>query len=149
MPVEIVGPPANVRGGRVDPILLRKRAARMLACIGHSKSELSIALVDDSEMRVLNRDWRKKDRPTDVLSFSLLEGEGVDLPGALMGDVVVSVETAASQASSRHRGLDEEVARLVIHGVLHIVGFDHEDASEAREMRREQRRLWREACSEA
>ena len=63
-----------------------------------------------------------------------------------MGDVVISVETAAAQAKERHRGLNEEVAKLVIHGLLHIVGFDHENDEEARSMRREELRLWREAC---
>jgi len=119
----------------------------MLSCLGHSRSELSIALVDDEEIRSLNQAWRNKNRATDVLSFSLIEGDALSGGGGLMGDVVISVETAAKQARERHRGLDEEVARLVIHGLLHIVGFDHEDDHEARAMRREQRRLWSSACS--
>lgn len=147
MPVRISGPPSDVLGSRVDAVLLRRRAQSMLACLGHARSELSIALVDDREIRELNRDWRKKNQATDVLSFSLIEGDDSDQRGALMGDVVISVETAAAQARQRHRALDEEVARLVIHGLLHIVGFDHEEDGEARAMRREQRRLWNEACA--
>jgi probable rRNA maturation factor len=146
MPVKIVGPPEDVLGSRVDSTLLRKRARAMLGCLGHSRSELSIALVDDEEIRSLNQAWRNKNRPTDVLSFSMIEGDDLGGRGGLMGDVVISVETAAMQARERHRGLDEEVARLVIHGLLHIVGFDHEDDQEARVMRREQRRLWSSAC---
>ena len=146
MPVKIVGPPEGVLGSRVDAALLGKRSRAMLGCLGHSRSELSIALVDDQEIRTLNQAWRNKNRPTDVLSFSLLEGDDLGGRRGLMGDVVISVETAATQARERHRGLDEEVARLVIHGLLHIVGFDHEEDQEARAMRREQRRLWSSAC---
>ena len=146
MPVKIVGPPEDVLGSRVDVVLLLKRARAMLGCLGHSRSELSVALVDDEEIRSLNQAWRNKNRPTDVLSFSLIEGDDLGGRGGLMGDVVISVETAARQARECHRGLDEEVARLVIHGLLHIVGFDHEEDDEARAMRREQRRLWSWAC---
>ena len=78
-----------------------------------------------------------------MLSFSLLEGEGSEHRGRLLGDVVIGVETAARQARARHRGLDEEVARLMIHGVLHLLGHDHEADDEARVMQAEERRLWR------
>ena len=72
-------------------------------------------------------------RPTDVLSFSLLEGEDAEHRGALLGDVVIGVETAARQArAAPPRSLDEEVARLLIHGTLHLLGHDHEQAEEAR-----------------
>jgi probable rRNA maturation factor len=144
MPVALVGPPEGVRGARVDVDLLCKRARRMLSAIGHARSELSVALVDDAEIAELNRTWRSMDKPTDVLSFSLLEGEEQDHRGSLLGDVVISVETAASQARERHRGLDEEITRLLIHGLLHLIGHDHEEDEEARRMEAEQRRLWRE-----
>ena len=147
MPVKVTGPPKGARGDRVDLALLRRRVHAMLLYLGHSKSELSISLVDDREIRELNRTWRKRDRSTDVLSFSLMEGGASGHRGDLMGDVVISVETAAAQAAGRHRGLDEEVARLVIHGLLHILGHDHETEVDARAMRREQSRLWLEACA--
>ena len=146
MPIKITGPPENVRGSRVDSGLLRRRARAMIDCLGHARSELSIALVDDQEIRALNQTWRQKNRATDVLSFSLIEGTDGERSGGLMGDVVISVETAAAQAKERLRGLNEEVAKLVIHGLLHIVGFDHENDEEARSMRREELGLWREAC---
>jgi len=145
MPVRLVGPPAGCRGSRVDVGLLKRRARAMLGAVGHARSELSIALVGDEEIAALNGSWRGKPRPTDVLSFSLLEGEGQLHRGALLGDVVISVETAAGQAASRHRSLDEEVARLLIHGLLHLLGHDHERDDDARRMNAEQRRLWREA----
>jgi probable rRNA maturation factor len=143
MSVMISGPPEAVRGSRVDVARLRRRARRILHAIGESRSELSVALVDDATIAELNGQWREKPRPTDVLSFSLVEGDFADHRGGLLGDVVISVETAAAQAASRHRGLDDEVARLLVHGVLHLVGYDHEVEEEAVCMAAEERRVWR------
>ena len=119
----------------------------MLRAIGQARAELSVALVDDETIAALNGDYRGKPRATDVLSFSLMEGEHAERRGGLLGDVVISVPTAARQARERHRGLEGEVTRLLIHGVLHLVGHDHEEDDEARAMRAEERRLWR-ACLE-
>ena len=141
MPIRISGPPKGVRGARVDLPRLRVRGRQILSALGEGRSELSIALIDDAEMQALNRAWRGHDRPTDVLSFSLLEGEGGAHRGGLLGDVVISVETAAAQASARHRSLDDEILRLLLHGVLHVLGHDHENDAEAREMAREHRRV--------
>jgi probable rRNA maturation factor len=98
--------------------------------------------VDDDEIRTLNADYRGQRRATDVLSFSLLEGDHGEHRGRLLGDVVISVDTAARQARRRHRSLDETVAKLLIHGLLHVVGHDHARPEEARAMRAEERRLW-------
>ncbi len=143
MSVVISGPPDAIRGSKVDVARLRKRAAAVLSAIGQSRSELSVALVDDLTIAELNREWRDKPRPTDVLSFSLVEGDFSDHRAGMLGDVVISVETAASQAADRRRGLDDRVARLLIHGVLHLIGHDHEGDEEARVMAAEERRLWR------
>ncbi len=123
--------------------LLRSRAVCLLRELGRSRSELSIALVDDKEIAALNIEHRGKSGPTDVLSFSLLEGRHSDRRGALLGDVVIGVETAARQARASHRSLDDEVARLLIHGALHLLGWDHQESEETRLMRAEERRLWR------
>ena len=143
MSVLISGPPAAIRGSKVDVAKLRQRAGKVLAAIGEAGSELSVALVDDSGIRELNARWRGRNEATDVLSFSQIEGDFADHRGTLLGDVVISVETAAKQAASRHRALDDEVTRLLIHGVLHLVGHDHESDCEARRMKAEERRLWR------
>lgn len=145
MSVAISGPPPAISGSRVDVTALRRRARMILKAIGESRSELSIALVDDSEIKTLNGQWRNKARPTDVLSFSLIEGDHADWRGGMLGDVVISVETAAVQAKDRHRSLDETVGRLLVHGVLHLIGHDHEDDGEARQMAAEERRVWK-AC---
>lgn len=98
--------------------------------------------MSDAAIRRLNRDYRGKDAPTDVLSFSMAEGEFGDVnPGGVLGDVIISVETAARQAAERDAELggvgydtDLELAFLLAHGVLHLLGYDHEDEAEAREM---------------
>jgi probable rRNA maturation factor len=115
----------------------------MLREIGHAQAELSIALVDDDAIAELNEKYRGNSGPTDVLSFSLLDGAHVDHRGGLLGDVVVSLDTAAVQARRGRRSLDDEVLRLLIHGTLHLVGHDHEQDEEARRMRAEERRVWR------
>lgn len=147
MNVLISGPPEAVRGSvrrsRVDVALLRRRAAAILKAAGHARAELSIALVDDAAIRELNGQYRGKPRPTDVLSFSLVEGEFSDRRGGLLGDVVISVDTAARQARDRRRGLDDTIAKLLVHGVLHLLGHDHEHDDEARRMLAEERRIGR------
>ncbi len=143
MTVRLSGPPQRDGLPVVDRRLLRSRAVRVLRSLSRSRSELSIALVGDHEMQKLNVAWRGRERPTDVLSFSMLEGEGAEHRGSLLGDVVIDIETAARQARQRRRGLDEELARLLIHGTLHLLGHDHEADAEARKMQREERRLWR------
>ena len=147
MKIHISGPPAGLRGSHVDRRRLQARARRVLAELGQSASELSIALVDDEEIASLNSQWRGRSRPTDVLAFSLLEGDHATHRGALLGDVVIGIETAARQAAGRHRAIDEEVTRLMIHGVLHLLGYDHQRAEQACEMRGLQRVLWKSCRS--
>ena len=143
MTVLLTGPELHASLPAVDRRLLRSRAARVLQALSRTRSELSVALVDDATIADLNSRYRGESSATDVLSFSLVEGEDKDLGGKLLGDVVISVETAARQARRAHRGLDAEVARLLIHGTLHLLGHDHETDDAARTMRAEERRLWR------
>lgn len=141
MSVSITGPPAPARVERFDRALLERRARRVLRALGHGRSELSVALVDDTEIARLNRAHRKRRGPTDVLSYSLLEGEHSDYRGVLLGDVVISLETARRQARAAHRSLDTVVFKLMVHGILHLLGRDHERDDEARVMRAEEREL--------
>jgi probable rRNA maturation factor len=141
--VLIAGPEPGALLRSVDRRLLRSRAVRVLRELERSDAELSIALVDDATIAELNRTYRSKAGPTDVLSFSQLEGEHVELAGNLLGDVVISLETAARQARCAHRGLDSEVAKLLVHGILHLIGHDHERDDEARVMQQLERRLRR------
>jgi probable rRNA maturation factor len=143
MSVRLSGPPAAACGLRVDRPALRSRAQRVLRAAGHAGSELSLSLVDDEEMAELNRRFRGIDRATDVLSFSLVEGEAAEHRGKLLGDVVIGIETAERQARAAHRGFEQELDRLLIHGVLHLLGHDHEESAEAKAMRAEERRIGR------
>jgi probable rRNA maturation factor len=131
------------RRGPLDRRRLRTQALRLLRELGRPKAELSIALVDDAEIAELNARYRGVEGATDVLSFSLLEGAHAERRGDLLGDVVVSLDTAAVQARRGRRSLDDEVLRLLIHGTLHLLGHDHERDDEARRMRAEERRVWK------
>lgn len=133
----------SMRGRRVPTLAvrLRRSARRVLEALRLPDAELSLLLVSDPVMRTLNRDWRGKDRPTDVLSFAQREGDG-GAPGQLLGDVVISVDTARRQAAERGDSLLRESERLLIHGVLHLLGYDHEvSVQEARRMQRRERAL--------
>jgi rRNA maturation RNase YbeY len=144
MKVRISGPPRRRHLPAPDRRLLRRRARSVLTWLEQEDSELSIVLLDDPEMAELNESYRSRRGPTDVLSFSLCEGRHACHRHELLGDVVIGVRRAAHQAARRRRSLDDEVARLLVHGVLHLMGHDHEREAEAREMRRLERRLWRE-----
>ena len=112
------------------------RAERMLRKLGHARSELSILLTDDAGIHALNRDYRKKDKPTDVLAFAQEEGlvMGAGAGPRLLGDVIISLPTAARQARERKRKLLDEVTFLLGHGLLHLVGWDHQTDDEERKM---------------
>jgi probable rRNA maturation factor len=119
-------------------------ADRMLAALGLSSAELSVLLTDDARIQELNRDHRGKDRPTDVLSFPLDETSGPQ-GGRLLGDVVLSIDTAERQARSRRRDLATEVRFLLAHGLLHLIGYDHATPSQKKRMDAACRRLVRAA----
>jgi probable rRNA maturation factor len=148
----------TVRNGpfrNVSKRTIHRWAERMLRCLGLADAELSIALTDDREIHELNRVFRHRDQPTDVLAFAMREGEhagarpiGDDHALAeMLGDVVISVETARRQASSRGHDVEREVRELLAHGLLHLVGFDHQTKEQARAMGVESRRLCRAALA--
>jgi rRNA maturation RNase YbeY len=121
---------------KVSTKLIEWWAERMLRFLDRSEAELSILLTDDKTIAKLNHDYRKKDRPTDVLSFHF---DSTGLPstldaGWLLGDIVISLDTAARQATGRKRPLEEELRWLLAHGVLHLIGYDHADPEEKRVM---------------
>ncbi len=143
-----IGGPRRPRGApRIDRALLRRRAVRVLQALEQAGAELSVTLTDDAGIATLNAAYRGRPVPTDVLSFSLLEGEFTALRGPLLGEVVIGLDVAARQARRARRTLDGEVTRLLIHGVLHLLGHDHVRLAQARRMRAEERRLWRVASA--
>ncbi|HEY6475401.1 MAG TPA: rRNA maturation RNase YbeY [Polyangia bacterium] len=139
-----------VRGrarGALAPDVPRRTAARVrlaLRALGRARSSVTLVYTDDEEIRVLNRDYRKHDRATDVLSFHLQELEGEGDPagdGVALGDIVISVETARRRAHGRRLGA--ELERLAIHGLCHLFGHDHQKKAEATVMFALERRLRR------
>ncbi len=126
-----------VTASPIGTAALRRRAERMLRALAIPHAELSILVCDDATIHALNRAHRKRDRPTDVLAFALREGPPLaSAPGVqeLLGDVVISLDTARRQARAGHRLLWDEVTMLLAHGLLHLLGYDHRTASEERRM---------------
>jgi len=111
----------RVRG--VESKLLSKIAHRALEVLGLNKAEFSIVLVSDAQIKRLNKLYRNKDKPTDVLSFPI--GEKVN-GWLILGDIVISVDTAKKQAQELGYSLEEELKRLLVHGLVHLLGYDHE-----------------------
>jgi len=110
-----------------------------LAC--HDK-ELSILFTDDERIAELNSQYLGKEGPTNVLAFSMIEGTEPDILTPMLGDVVISVETALRESKERGESLEKTVCRLLIHGILHIFGYDHEKTEfEAEKMEEEENRL--------
>lgn len=113
----------------------------MLEELGIVSTELSILLTDDPTIRGLNRQHRRKDKPTDVLSFPM---DGV-APGpkapSLLGDIAISLDTAGRQARQRGHGLLDEVTHLLAHGLLHLLGYDHRTDREEKLMNQAANRL--------
>jgi rRNA maturation RNase YbeY len=124
---------------------VRRRAVTRLAetildAVGESRSELSVELVNDRRMRWLNLRYRAKDSSTDVLAFSMREAPCPVSP--LIGDVVISIPAVTRQAKTNRHSTDKEFAILLIHGILHLCGYDHERGKqEAQRMNRRERAL--------
>ena len=115
-----------------------------LRMLGRSRSSVSLLLTDDVEIRRLNRAFRKMDRATDVLSFPMRELKDETDPagnGVLLGDIVISVETARRRSGPGR--LDKELTRLVVHGLAHLLGHDHQRPLQTQRMRALERRLLR------
>ena len=100
-------------------------AEAALIVLSRQDHELSILLTDDAHIRELNRDYRDKDSPTDVLSFAQQEGEPFISPLPILGDLVISLETAQRQADDLGHSLEAEIRVLLVHGLLHLIGHDH------------------------
>jgi rRNA maturation RNase YbeY len=99
---------------------------RALKVVPSGGAGVTVAFVSDRQMRELNRRWRGKKETTDVLSFPAAQDEFEKVEGASLGDVVISVEQAAQQAREHGLEFDEEVSQLILHGLLHLCGYDHE-----------------------
>ena len=147
----------TTRSYQFDAPALARTAKRLLRALGEGGSSLSLSFVGDTAIRRLNREHRGKDRATDVLSFPLHESalstgapkrvrvpradSGEPGPERMLGDIVISVERARRQAREYDAPLDDELKRLLIHGLLHLLGHDHVRRAERARMEDEERQL--------
>jgi probable rRNA maturation factor len=127
---------------RISQKRIKEVVKEILKDLGYQKWEVSILLVDDQQIKKLNKEYLGRNRPTDVISFSQIEGECSHINTHLLGDVVISVETAKRQAKENNIILQDEITFLLIHGILHMLGYDHEGSvRKEREMRVKEREL--------
>jgi probable rRNA maturation factor len=119
---------SDVQRGSSTARRLARRAGEFLHALGRSEAELSILVTGDAGIRRLNRRWRGKDRATDVLSFPLSDPPGA---GPALGDVVISIDTAVRRGGDKARAVRMELDRYLAHGILHLLGFDHERRADA------------------
>jgi probable rRNA maturation factor len=117
---------SNQKLVKLDRVGLRRDVRKVLELLGGGERELSLLFVDDEGIRTINRDYLRRDRPTNVIAFSLSEGFFGEVNPGILGDVVVSVETAGREASAAGIPVGDAVLNLVIHGILHLTGYDHE-----------------------
>lgn len=113
----------------------------MIHLLNLKNKDVSFVLTNDKSIHHLNKTYRQKNKPTDVLAFAMQEGEFATLAENVLGDVIVSVETAKRQAEERNVSLLEEVTMLMAHGLLHLLGWDHATRAEDIRMRSETERL--------
>jgi probable rRNA maturation factor len=130
--------------GRVDwPALARSAVHAAVAASRHSRlvdSEVSVKFTSDAEVRALNAAWRGKDKPTNVLSFPMAEADGLH-SAQLLGDVVLAHGVCAAEAAGKSVAIETHAAHLLVHGTLHLLGYDHETGEEdAEEMEEIERR---------
>ncbi|MCF8034100.1 MAG: rRNA maturation RNase YbeY [Desulfarculaceae bacterium] len=118
-------------GLALDARAIAARTQRVLAALELApEAELSLVICGDEEIAALNRQWLGREGPTNVISFAQGEGEGADLTPELLGDVVVSAPYAAREAADNGLDPDQHLMRLIIHGILHLLGHEHEQGGE-------------------
>jgi probable rRNA maturation factor len=130
----------DVRSSGVNGRALVAAARKLMREVGEEGSSLSLSLVTDETIAALNKRFRHKEKATDVLSFPQHPREQV-AGEPLLGDVVISIDTARRQAAAYDAPLERELQRLLVHGLLHLLGHDHHETGERRRMEAEERRL--------
>lgn len=108
---------------------------------GDAASELSVLFTDNKAMQALNAQWRGKDKPTNVLSFPAFDLAPGDPPGPMLGDIVIAYETVRDEAELEAKPFDDHLRHLIVHGFLHVLGYDHENDAEAEEMEAAERAI--------
>ena len=145
MEIAIGKEPDTLEVPQEDVDAVRRAILTVGRLYGALDAEVSVTLTNDAHIHALNRDYRGVDRPTDVLSFALTESEEpeiFDAPGGVvLGDLVISLERAAAQAETYGHSFLRELSFLTVHGMLHLLGYDHIEEEERLEMEEEQRHV--------
>ena len=128
----------------ISQIELKEKAQVILDALGSPDGELSILLLDDSQIAILNRDYLHREGPTNVIAFPMREGAFTEVNPDLLGDVVISLETAEKEGLAAGLSMGDRLAELMVHGILHLFGYDHEVSEvEADRMEAKTRQLLR------
>ncbi len=129
---------------KVEKRRIRKTVSTLFEILCCQDKEISVFFTDDDHIKKLNNDYLGRNKSTNVLSFSLQEGEYGGVNPHIMGDIVISVDTAKKDASKGHLTFEQEIDFLLIHGMLHLLGYHHENTSrkQANEMRKKERELF-------
>ncbi len=133
---------------KIDKRKIRSAVLKILKNLECADKEISINFVDDEKIKQLNKQYLGKDKATNVLSFSLREDEYGNINPQVLGDIIISVETAQKDAAYGNLTIDQEIDFLIIHGLLHLLGYDHENTTkkETSKMRKKERELFNIAC---
>ena len=126
----------------VDLPRIKHSSDKILRTLENEDSEISLTFVDDAGITEINRQYLGRDYPTNVIAFSMNEGEFGDVNPNILGDIIISTETALRDAEGGGLSLEDELDYLIIHGVLHLLGYDHELPGEAEEMREKEKEIF-------
>ncbi|MFA5321658.1 MAG: rRNA maturation RNase YbeY [Smithella sp.] len=134
----------NQNKSKIERRRIRSTVSRVFRILECPDKEVSIFFTDDNNIRELNKKYLGRDKATNVLSFSLREGEYGDINPQMMGDIVISVDTAQKDARKGNLTFEQEIDFLLIHGILHLLGYNHENTSpaKAKEMGEKQKELF-------
>ena len=126
----------------VDLPRIKHSSDKILRTLENEDSEISLTFVDDAGITEINRQYLGRNYPTNVIAFSMNEGEFGDVNPNLLGDIIISTETALRDAEGGGLSLEDELDYLIIHGVLHLLGYDHELPGEAEEMKEKEKEIF-------
>lgn len=127
MPV-LIANRQNIR--RINSVRIRKVLLEVMTWLNCAEREVSVLLLDNAGIQVINRDYLHRDRPTNVISFAMQEGEFADINPHVLGDIIISVEKTLTDSHREGIKFTDEFDFLLIHGLLHLLGFDHENVDE-------------------
>ena len=135
----------NTQGNhRISKRKIQQSARAILDALGYPDAELSILIVDDQQIAKLNRQYLNREGPTNVIAFSMRQGQFAEITPQLLGDIVISADTTHREAQSVRISMQERFDQLLIHGILHLLGYDHENnETEASRMEKKANELLR------